>query len=154
MQSTRLKMFFWLIAAIAAYWVISVAWFIAFPPPAVTQALAKIPPSLRATIEYRAWSISFISTAIRAVIFLGLAWLAAFRRKDWARWAVALLFVLMQVAPLILAMRFGRVGSFVESEYLNWQADLVFALFVAAIFLSFTGDAREAFSRASAKGRA
>ena len=144
---SRLKMFFWLIAAIAAYWVIAVVWFIAFPPQAVTQALAKLPPTIRTTIEYRAWSISFISTAIRAVIFLSLAWLAAFRRKDWARWAVAVLFVLMQVVPLILAVRFGRVGPFVESEYLNWQADAVFALFVVAIILSFTGDAREAFAK-------
>jgi len=143
---SRLKMFFWLIAAIAAYWVIAVVWFIAFPPQAVTEALAKLPPTIRTTIEYRAWSISFMSTAIRAVIFLSLAWLAAFRRKDWARWAVAVLFVLMQVVPLILAVRFGRVGPFVKSEYLSWQADAVFALFAVAIFLSFTGDAREAFA--------
>jgi hypothetical protein len=144
----RLRIFFWLIAAIAAYWVLAVVWFIVFPPAAVTAALAKLPAAIRGTIEYRAWSISFISTAIRAVIFLGLAWLAAFRRKNWARWGVALLFVVMQVVPLILAVRFGRVGPFVESEYLNWQSDLVFALFVVAIFLSFTGDAREAFAPA------
>ena len=148
---SRLKTLFWLIAAIAAYWVISITWFIVFPPASVTLALAKIPPALRATIEYRAWSISFISTTIRAAIFLGLAWLASFRRKNWARWGVALLFVLMQVVPLILALRFGRVGPFVESEYLNWQADLVFALFVVAIFLSFTGDAREAYAQPSGK---
>ena len=143
----NLRIFFWLIAAVAAYWVLAVVWFIVFPPPVVTAALARIPAAARATIEYRAWSISFLSTAIRAVIFLSLAWLAAFRRKNWARWGVALLFVLMQVVPLILALRFGRVGPFVESEYLNWQADLVFAVFVVAIFLSFTGDAREAYAK-------
>src|SRR6185312_15753501 len=72
----------------------------------------------RGAIEYRAWSISLISTAIRPAIFLSLAWLAAFRLKNWARWALAILFVAMQAIPLILSARVGRAQDFIRGEYL------------------------------------
>ena len=144
---SHLKIFFWLIAAIGAYWMISIGWFILFPPAEVTAALAKLPPAMREAIAQRAWTISLVSTAIRAAVFVGLAWLAAFRRHNWARLAVLAIFVLMQAVPLILAARHGAAGQFVHAQYLNFQADLVFALFVIAILFSFTGNARGAFKR-------
>ncbi|HXR94770.1 MAG TPA: hypothetical protein VN718_02765, partial [Rhizomicrobium sp.] len=73
--------------------------------------------------------------------------LAAFRLKNWARWALAILFVAMQAIPLILSARVGRAQDFIRGEYLAPEADAVFVLFVIAIALSFTGDARQAFAR-------
>lgn len=146
---SHLRIFFWLVVAIALYWVASMVWVMEFPPAAMTSALAKIPPAIRDQIKENAWRITLVSTAIRVAIFVGLAWLAAFRRQNWARWLLLAVVIFMHAAPLALALRLGRVQEFLL-RYADLQADIVAALLILALVFAFTGDARGAFARRTA----
>ncbi|HUO03374.1 MAG TPA: hypothetical protein VMU31_11380 [Rhizomicrobium sp.] len=143
---SHLRIFFWLIAAIAAYWVVSVAWVMMFPPAEMVAALARVSAALREQIRENAWRITIVSTAIRVVVFVGLAWLAAFRRQNWARWALLAVFVLSNAAPYAAAVYFGRVPEFLL-RYRDLQADIIAALIALALVFAFTGNARGAFKR-------
>jgi hypothetical protein len=143
---SHLKIFFWLVAAVAAYWVASMLWVMEFPPAEMVAALAKIPVGMRAAVARNAWQITLISTVIRVAVFVGLAWFAAFRRQNWARWSLLVIFILSHAAPLALAMKFGRMPEFL-SRYQDWQADLIALVLAAALAFAFTGNAREAFKR-------
>jgi|GEM_PF-4744564 len=141
---SHLKVFFWLVAAVAAYWVASMLWVMEFPPAEMTTALAKIPAPMRAALARNAWMITLISTIIRVAVFVGLAWLAAFRRQNWARWSLLVIFILSHAAPLVLAIKFGRMPEFL-SRYYDWQADLIALVLAVALAFAFTGNARAAF---------
>ena len=143
---SHLKVFFWLVAAVAAYWVASMLWVMEFPPAEMTTALARIPAPMRAAVARNAWQITLISTLIRVVVFVGLAWFAAFRRQNWARWSLLVVFILSHGAPLVLATKFGRLPEFI-SRYFDWQADLIALVLAVALAFAFTGNAREAFKR-------
>jgi hypothetical protein len=141
---SHLKIFFWLVAAVAAYWVASMLWVMEFPPAEMTAALAKIAAPMRAAVAHNAWIITLISTIIRVAVFVGLAWLAAFRRQNWARWSLLVIFILSHAAPLVLAMKFGRMPEFI-SRYHDWQGDLIALVLAVALAFAFTGNASEAF---------
>jgi hypothetical protein len=143
---SHLRIFFWLVAAIALYWVLSMLWVMQFPPATMTAALAKIPASMRDEIRQNAWRITLISTLIRVAIFVGLAWLAAFRRQNWARFLLLAIVIFMHLGPFIIAERLGRVQEFLM-RYSDLQADIVTALLVLALVFAFTGNARDAFAR-------
>jgi hypothetical protein len=143
---SHLRIFFWLVAAIALYWVLSMLWVMQFPPAAMTAALAKIPAAMREQIKENAWRITLITTLIRVVIFVGLAFLAAFRRQNWARLLLLTIVIFMHLGPFIIAERLGRVQEFLM-RYSDLQADIVTLLLVLALVFAFTGDARGAFVR-------
>ena len=143
---SHLKIFFWLVVSVAAWWVGSMLWVMEFPPAEMTAALAKIPVAMRAAVARNAWQITLVSTAIRVVVFVGLAWLAAFRRQNWARWAVLVIFILSHAAPFVIALRLGTVAEFL-SRYHDWQADVIALLIAIALAFAFTGNAREAFKK-------
>ena len=143
---SHLRIFFWLIAAIAAYWAVSVAWVMIFPPAEMTAALARVPAAMRDQIRDNAWRITIVSTAIRVAVFVGLAWLAAFGRHNWARWALLVIFVLSHLVPFAAAVHFGRVAEFV-ARYRDLQADIIAALIALALVFAFTGNARGAFRK-------
>lgn len=143
---SHLRIFFWLIVAIAAYWVASVAWVILFPPPDMVAALARVPAVMREEIKENAWRITIITTAIRVVVFVGLAWAAAFRRQNWARWALVVIFILSHLAPFLAALHFERVPEFLL-RYRDLQADIIAALLALALVFAFTGNAREVFKK-------
>lgn len=77
-------------------------------------------------------------TALLILAFVGLVWLAAHRRKNWAR------MVLLAALPL-------SIVSIIQALHLaGWQfttvLDVVSALLTAlGLYLSFTGDARDWF---------
>ena len=143
---SHLRIFFWLIAAIAAYWVISVAWVMMFPPAEMIAALARVPAALRDQIRENAWRITIVSTVIRVMVFVGLAGIAAFGRKNWARWALLVIFVLSHLAPFLAAVYFGKVPEFLL-RYHDLQADIIAGLIALALVFAFTGNARGAFKR-------
>jgi amino acid transporter len=143
---SHLKIFFWLVAAVAAYWVGSMLWVMEFPPAEMTAALAKIPAAMRADVARNAWQITLVSTAVRVTVFVGLAWLAAFRRQNWARWLLLALFVLSHSVPFAIAMRLGRMQEFL-SRYHDWQADVIAVVIAVALGFAFTGNARKEFQR-------
>ena len=143
---SNLKIFFWLIAAVAAWWVASMVWVMAFPPAEMTAALAKIPAAMRAAVARNAWQITLVSTAIRVLVFVGLAWLAAFRRQNWARWALLVIFILSHAAPFAIAARLGTTAEFF-SRYRDWQGDAIALVIAVALAFAFTGNAREVFKK-------
>jgi hypothetical protein len=145
---SHLKLFFWLIAAVAAWWVGSMLWVMEFPPAEMTAALAKIPPDARAVVARNAWIITLISTVIRVAVFVGLAWLAAFRCQNWARWTLLVIFVLSHAVPLAMAERLGRMQEFV-TRYHDWQADVIALVIAVALAFAFTGNGRDAFRSAN-----
>jgi hypothetical protein len=145
---SHLRLFFWLIAAVAAYWVLSTLWYLEFPPPAMTEMLAKLPPAAREMLEKNQWQLELVPISLRALLFVGLAWLAAFKRHNWARLGVLVLFLITQIVPLILAFRYGRVGPYLRSAYLNPVDDLSMLMLALAVILSFTGNARASFAAA------
>lgn len=147
---THLRLFFWLVVAVAAYWVISMLWVMQFPPEAMTAALARLPQAVREQVRQDAWWITLTSTVIRVVVFVGLAWLAAFLRQNWARWAILAILVFMHAAPFAASIYYGRTEEFLV-RYADLQADIVTALLVLALVFAFTGDARGAFARANSK---
>lgn len=144
---SHLRIFFWLIAAVAAYWVVSVAWVMVFPPAEMIAALARVPAALRDQIRENAWRITIVSTAIRVVVFVGLAWLAAFGRHNWARWALVVIFILSHLAPFLGAIYFHRLPEFL-ARYHDLQADIIAALIALALVFAFTGNAKDAFRKA------
>jgi hypothetical protein len=141
---SHLKIFFWLVVAVAAYWVGSMLWVMQFPPAEMTAALAKVPAAMRADVARNAWEITLVSTAIRVAVFVGLAWFAAFRRRNWARWLLLALFVLSHAVPLAIAMRLGRMAEFL-TRYHDWQADIVAVVIAIALAFAFTGNANKEF---------
>jgi hypothetical protein len=145
---SHLKIFFWLVTAVAAYWVLSTLRFLVFPPHAFAEMLARLPAAARQMLVRTQWQLTFIPIALRAALFVILAWLAAFKRHNWARLGVLVLFLITQIVPLVLALRLGRVGPYLRIAYLNPVDDLSMLILAAAIIFSFTGNARAAFAAA------
>lgn len=144
---THLRIFFWLIAAVSAYWVLSMLWVMEFPPAEISSMLARLPAAVRAQIQERAWHITLVSTIIRVLIFFGLAWFAAFRRQNWARWTLLVIFIATHAVPFGAAVYLNRVPQFMI-RYHDLQADLAALVIAIALAFAFTGNAREAFGRA------
>lgn len=143
---SHLRIFFWLTLAVAAYWVLSTIWFLEFPPGAVKALLANLPPATRRMIEQNEWRLELVPIAARAALFGGLAWVAAFKRQNWARLGVLVLFLIMHLVPLAFSVASGRAGAYLRSTYLDPATDLAMLILAAAIFFSFTGNARAAFA--------
>jgi len=147
---SHLRIFFWLIALVCAYWVVSVVWVMLFPPAIVTAQLAMVDASRRAAVQSNALIITLASTIIRLLVFLGLAWLAAFRRQNWARWVLLIVVVMMLFAPLATAISLNRLPQFLLL-YRDVPGDLVMLVLAAAIVFAFTGNARGAYGAGKAR---
>jgi hypothetical protein len=130
---------------VAAYWVLSTIWFLEYPPAAMTAMLARLPPATRQMIEQNSWKLELVPITARALLFVVLAWLAAFRRQNWARLGVLVFFLITQLVPLGLAVASGRVGLYLQI-YRNPATDVTIVMLAAAIIFSFTGNARAAFA--------
>lgn len=149
---SHLRIYFWLVAAVAAYWALATIWFLEFPPAAIATLLAKLPPVTRLMIEQNQWKLALIPIAARILIFVGLAWLAAFKRQNWARLGVLVFFLVLQLAPLGFSAAAGRLGSYLRSAYSDPLGDLSMLILALAIVFSFTGNARAAFASSDAPG--
>jgi hypothetical protein len=160
---SNVKIFWCLSVLIVSYAVISREWHIVFPPPLRLSprslaALAKVPEALRERI--RTFDIEYVMGA--AIVVNGtkllFAWLATFKRKNWARWAFAILFVFLEALPLIAYFVSLLFQSQLTSHYFGQLVlkDEMKALFdpyailfraseIAAIVFVFTGNARDWF---------
>lgn len=143
---SHLRIFFWLIVAIAAYWVVTAVWFLEFPPAAVKAVMARLPEAARQMIAQNDWKLVLIPALSWAVLFSGLAWLAACKRQNWARVGVLVLFLIRVLVPLAMAAAAGRVIFYLQLTYRNPAADAETLILALAILFSFTGNARAAFA--------
>lgn len=86
-----------------------------------------------------AWSILFIQVFVLAMMVL-LIWLVARRRKNWVRWLMLVLFVVG--VPFSLPTLFRTL---LMNPFVGTMGCLQWAFQIVALYLIFTGDAREWF---------
>ena len=100
-------------------------------------------------------------TSIWCAVLLLLAWLAAFRRQNWARWTLLMLFVAVELAQFGGEAYFRlfypdyalhhTLGSFLQHYvHVHWSSPWAYGIFavkVALIVLIFSGNARPWFRR-------
>jgi hypothetical protein len=138
---SHVRIFFWIIVLVVAYWVASAAWVLAFPPSQFSAALTKLTPEARGIIR----ADMLVPLAVRCVAFLLLAWLAAFRDQNWARWGIAFLSLWITAVPAVFALTTHTFDRYLQDHLLDPGFLIVTALLVAAIVFVFTGNARLRF---------
>ena len=143
---SHVRIFFGIIVVVAAYWILS----------AVLRLVSYQGHQINDVVIY----VVVGSSILMSLMYLIPAWLAAFRRKNWARWVFVAIVVSMQVLSLWQAAylylygsteRFREVGQILLRGYFtNPRSIAVAALLFAAIVFVFTGNAREWFKKPSA----
>lgn len=154
-----MRIFFGLSAAIVTYWMATTLWFWIYPPAASlaieAHVLARIPSSMRAETIERFENLQLFEMGVAAAwsaIVLSLAWMTAFHRQNWARWAYAIVFVIRESLPYVPLLLYPRLSSIVFSKYwfAGWtdpQNYIIPVLFMVAIVFVFSGDANSWFKR-------
>lgn len=108
------------------------AWTLFHPLPIEVHLYAKLPAHVRDEIRHAALLGSLETFAIHTAVFAILAGLAALARQSWARWLLALYFLLVLVMPFVLAYRLylTHPGAFPAAsggfagwlkDYLDWH---------------------------------
>jgi hypothetical protein len=135
---SHVRIFFWTVFAVQTYLIISGVWRLESYP---THNVNNLPISVfvfLAAILVFGWLIPSI-----------LAWLAAFRRQNWARCAFAALVVCGLILQFILVIT-ESIRHYPPSALYGLREAAIDALLVAAIISSFTGNARNWFKEPSA----
>jgi hypothetical protein len=158
----NVKIFLWLTLALVFYWVAANAWFWLHPAstyPAAVEKFVAHSPRLREAMNKVARSSGYIytgTTLVWAIIFLSLAWMAAFYRLNWARWTYAFVVLFRESLPLIVALFLAPAvrGYFFYSFWHDgWTNPWHYVdpiVFIVAIVFVFTGESRNWFRRAQA----
>jgi hypothetical protein len=134
----QIRLFFWLSVAVVAYWAIRASSF-----------WIQSTPYLAGLNRY------FVRTAMDTTLFVtipwcaltfGIAWLAAFRHYNWARWAFVILFLFREIVLFADVARSVQVRPY-GYNYLryHWAAPSQFlttSLLLAASTLVFAGNAK------------
>jgi hypothetical protein len=93
-----------------------------------------------------------VSTAFWSAAILSLAWLAAARRSNLARWGIVLAFLVHETAALIVSVAYGQFHSYVAKlGQENWTNPLLYiipVLEVVAAACLFSPSARKWFKKA------
>ena len=134
---SRVRIFWWLSVAIAAYWIVSAAWYLAFPSAHYLATLARLQPELRESVRRFDLQNTIFWTSFDSVVIVGLAWLAAFRRRNWARWAFVVVFLFRESIPFLLAAYYRR-PELAHRDWTNPLGYVVPALSIAAIVFVFS----------------
>jgi hypothetical protein len=138
---SHVRIFFWIIVLVVAYWALSAACFLAFPPASFVARLAKLSPVVRQIVR----AGSLMPVAARCLAFLLLAWLAAFRDQNWARWGIVFLFVWITAVPAGFALATHGFSLYLRDSLLDPGFLIETALLAVAIGFIFTGNARRRF---------
>ena len=148
-KPTTVKVFWWLSVTLVAYMIFTRAWFLVFPTAHYVTTLAHLRPEFRELARRADIDAAIISTTIWCVPILVLAWLSTFGRANWARWAFAMLFLLAEASDLLIAASYhqlhGYVADLLHSDWLYLPQYVVPVLWLAAIGLSFSRNARPWF---------
>ena len=129
------KIFFGLCVALAGMWLFK-----------DYMLLAIAPAPLATAVKYH-----FLLTGMSCAIALSLAWMAAFRRQNWARWTLTGLIVAARLVPLLIEAVAGRLIAYVRDAVAYpptnplWYAVLM--LEIAAVVLVLSPNAEPWFRR-------
>lgn len=161
MMPSNVKIFWWLSVAVVTYSVLATVWHIAFPGARYFAMLAKFSPELRESARRADILIPTMATSFWAAVTLGFAWLAAFRKRNQARWAYAFAFVFREILLPCIALAYVYLVPIYDalyrqlfwdglwkstvSEWSNPRSCFVPALTIIAIAAVFTGNARDWF---------
>jgi hypothetical protein len=139
---SHIRLFFGIVVALVLFWILSSIWGLV---SLASQMAHRGDPIDNTTIFLR-----IFATTIQCLIYLIPAWLAAFHRKNWARWAFAV--IVFSVPIFYLSPLLYDTGKFHAALVRAYLANLerprviaVDALLVAAVVLIFTGNARAWF---------
>src|SRR5262249_39724118 len=115
---SNVRVFFWL-TVLAAAWVCGTnTWFLIFPTAAQTAMLARLPAELHeGTHRAEISRLGIIVT--ESAILLTLAWLAAFRRQNWARWLFVILFLVLTLLSSMLTVFYYKLPERVWEQWPN-----------------------------------
>ncbi len=126
MMPTNVRRFIWLfLASLAISFV-----YIPFTPT---------PPGVSYASMVAVLIIEFV---IVDLVFLTIAWLATWRRQNWARWALLLVFAAALVSDALMPISFYSEHPFLVAVTL-----LSTIPFAAALYFLFTADARTWFGK-------
>jgi hypothetical protein len=149
----NVRLFWWISLAVVIYWLLTTCWFFVFPNASYLMMLAKLPPEMRHSTYHVDATARIASTVIWCGVTICLAWLAAYRRLNWARWAFAIVFIVRSGATIAIAIihdnRFDQaVVSTSREGWANLSSCVVIALTIVAIVLVFSGTAKPWFKGA------
>lgn len=162
---SHVRVFWWISVAIVVYWTFSIAWFwlVTLPSDHYLALLQRLPPALREPLYRAAVIRSVVPAAFWSVFILGMAWLATFRRQNWARWIYALLFLFRELLPPLFSLAYMYLDlapsaaarhiiledfwKSTVSEWSNPRSYVTPVLAIAAIVAVFTGDAKDWFRK-------
>ena len=152
---SHIRVFWWLTVAVVTYWVCMSAWHQIFPAPQQLAGLARLPAQEQEAWRLRDILAMSIQTLVSCAVTLGLAWLTAFRRLNWARWAFAAVFLIRESLPFSVFFFIDRrwldvyLGMFVReisAHPLNMVISYIpTAVLIVAIGFVFSGNARDWF---------
>jgi hypothetical protein len=153
---SNVKVFWWLSVAVVLYWAFSTTWYLAFPTARYLTILANLPPEFREGARHTDILNLLLGTLFRCGSTLGLAWLSAFRRQNWARWAFTALFILREsLLFLVSILYYHQLDFFIqEISRENWTDPGGYIdpiLTIMAIGFVFSGNARGWFSTLGAR---
>jgi hypothetical protein len=148
---SHVAVFWWLSIAVVALWIFWTGKWLLFPSSHYLTALAKLPVQFREGVQHLDIELRVWPTLFWGAETLGLAWFAAFGRRNWARWAYAIVFVLREVGfAIAMAVNDWRFRDVLHKPFLTWgnPVDYVVPLLtIAAIIFVFTGNARRWFEK-------
>jgi len=150
---TQVRLFWWICVFVVITGILEAAWPLLFPSAHYLASLAKLPVAFR-SITYRTDIINVtISTAVWSVFILGLAWLAAFRHSNLARWGIVIVFLLRESIPLLISLSYNQTPSYGKNE--NWGNPIGYvvpALEIAAVVCLFWRGVGSWFESKSGRG--
>ncbi len=149
------KIFFRMCVLLAVWWVFILVKFIAFPSADYLAMIAKL-HAYFPDIRQRDIVLTAGRTLLWSSVLLLLAWLAAYRRRNWARWTLVGVFVFVEMVPIVALYQDSAIaglGAFWRTYvHYYWSAPSAYALLaykVALIALVFSGNARSWFRLAA-----
>lgn len=111
--------------------------------------IAKVPPGIRERTYRMDVSVHIVSAAVWCGLILLLAWLAAFRRLNLARWVLAFLFSIWGLYEFWGAVEFHELNAPVlDLIKKGWWAYILLTFAVAAVSCVFSSRAQVWFERA------
>ena len=154
-KPTAVRIFWWLAVAMVAYSVFVETRFLVFPSAHHLADVARLPPRERDLLRRADIIAAVIRTTIWDVPTLVLAWFSAFRHANWARWAFAILFLLAVATDFLIAASYHTLPDYFAElghhDWLSLRQYVLPAIWLAAIGLSFSRNARPWFHRSIRK---
>lgn len=145
----QVRAFWWISVAIVLYSIVLTVLAVQYLQHQEFLPIApRIPRELRERTYEMDVLVRVASTVVRSSLILCLAWLTAFRRLKWARWAFVLFFLIQWAFEIWEAIEFhqfnGPVSALIKE---GWWEYIFIMLVIAAASCVFSSGTRKWFER-------